>query len=68
MTITTTLPVLRVSAETKPHPVYRYRAVYWGTVWRGDRPVFQIGPYRDKDQAITAAWAKKTRIEAGEAV
>lgn len=53
---------LRIDAERRKHPVYRYRTVYWGTVYRDNRPIFQIGPYRRRDDALQRAEQERVKI------
>lgn len=53
---------LTVGAERRRHPVYRYRAVYWATVYRDDKPIFQIGPYRKRADALRYADQERRKI------
>jgi hypothetical protein len=54
---------LTIGVESRPHPVYRLRAAHWATVYQSGSAIFQKGPYRDKREAMQAAWSEKQRRE-----
>jgi hypothetical protein len=54
---------LTIGAERRRHPVYRFHAIYWATVYRDGAAVAQLGPYRDRGQALFAAQSMKEHRE-----
>ena len=55
------LAILKADVETRRHLVYRSRAVHWATVYLDFKPIWQSGPFRDKRQAMHAAWSEMQR-------
>jgi len=52
---------LKADVETRPHPVYRTRAAHWATVYCDFKPIWQTGPFRNKREAMQAAWSEMQR-------
>lgn len=52
---------LKADVETRRHPVYRTRAAHWATVYADFKPIWQSGPFRNKRDAMQAAWSEMQR-------